>query len=109
MAEHDLEVILADIINKVSAARADDVVTFNEALGIGMLFVGGISHVVNDLQSEDEMEGLIEECQSIFDRYLRPIDIKAIPNFIERFADNFIFDSVEGGIRSLYYFIHEAE
>ena len=109
MAEHNLEEILADIVFNIKEAREDDVVTFNEAMGVGMLFVAGITHVVKDLQDEDDMEGLIDECQSIFDKYLRPLDIKAIPNFLERFVDNFIFDSVEGGIRSLYYFIHEAE
>ena len=109
MAEHNLEEILADIITKVKDARSDDVVTFNEAMGVGMLFIAGVTHVVKDLQNEDDMEDLIEECQGIFDEYLRPLDIKAIPNFLERFVDNFIFDSVEGGIRSLYYFIHEAE
>ena len=109
MAEHDLEEILDDIINKVSAARADDVVTFNEVLGISMVFVTGITHIVNDLKDQESMEDLIDECQGIFDKHLRPLDIKGVPNLLERFVDNFIYDTVDGGIRSLYYFIHEAE
>ncbi len=85
-------------------ANEDGTVTMTELFGIVGAVVEAAAHVIAALADrQDHFNDLAESCEKLFDEYIEPLDIKAVPAFLEPTVDGLI----RGQIRPILTRIYE--
>lgn len=90
------------IVAQHAAAKEDGTITASEAFGLAGQIVIAAGQVMVDLVDSREKAGeLATCCEEIFDKYIKPLDIKGVPNWIEPTIDGLIRANIRPAILGL--------
>lgn len=79
------------IVSQHREAKADGAISLGEVTHILGDILEAAAHVLHGLTDGREHAAVLaESCERLFDEYLRPLDIKGIPNLIEPTVDGLI-------------------
>lgn len=88
------------LIPKIQEITADKVVTLTEFLDASGTAIDVTESIMDELKvfNATDKQFLLDAAGQLYDRYVTPIDIKRIPNWIERAAKPFIREQMLSGL-----------
>lgn len=84
-----------------ATAKADGVFDANEMLEIGVSINKAGIEVLEFMQggSDEEFDCLVQCCERLYWEYVAPIDIKAVPNWLEKTVDNLVASGIRPALQ----------